>query len=825
MRERLQDILRQVDDFFTVEGLKRNWDIISIFVIFVLAVWLRYLPADGMQYLQALDPYLGFRLSQHLAYEGSLPALDFMRYFPYAFPVYTEHIGAILFPAVFYWMGPFLFFENYLAWAQFYPALMGGLSVVFAYLFSKEVWNKTAGVSGAFFLATIAGVMQRTSAGWFIKESAGVMFMMMSLYFFVRAWKRNEWLPGIISGLALAGFTITWGGSKMLWLLYPLTVGTVMLLDEDTERLMKAYTPTIIIGGGIAATLQPSRFWFTGHLFMANIALVGFLWSRKLVEELQILEDNQLKYYTPGTLIFGLLAVALSPLYSNFIARQVSRLMTDVLAAGGGATIAGTVAENQAPSLGQLVSQFGALPAAQINPLLGNLSHVTGPWPLAFLAVAFMGTTIAFMILRKYGMVENVIDDSAYYSGFGVVLLAWIIGFAIFFQENVLFAIIPAILMALVGIIFVHSFDGYGKHEIEFKWYYLLPFFWVLTNVLGAVNMSRLIPLASFPVAVTAGYTLSLAINKLPRFELEELFVDVNHRQVLSVALLVILVPVVAVNFASGYATVQSIGGSPNALWMESLEWMDEETEPGETILSWWDYGYHFQAIGRSPSIADGGNAGHYTSDPRTNKVNYPIADFLTSNNPENHTELFERHSADYLVLDNTMIGKYSAVSQISNLDNEEFESMIQIGNQPLRNVLSEGDDRTVATIRGRGVSIYVPLSVDEEDIEISDAPTFDVRGQRSPIDCILTDEGRKDFNVSGQTSEYCLAEDPYFSFERSLTTNVPARVVLVPKDIADVSLVRLYLMDGYDMDFVEKIPEASNDYLKVWDINKEELG
>ena len=54
----LESQIEKVNEFFTVEGLKQNWAVLTVTSIFGLALWLRYLPEQGMQYLQALDPYL-----------------------------------------------------------------------------------------------------------------------------------------------------------------------------------------------------------------------------------------------------------------------------------------------------------------------------------------------------------------------------------------------------------------------------------------------------------------------------------------------------------------------------------------------------------------------------------------------------------------------------------------------------------------------------------------------------------------------------------------------------------------------------------------------
>ncbi|MFB6217399.1 MAG: hypothetical protein ABEJ72_10635, partial [Candidatus Aenigmatarchaeota archaeon] len=84
------------------EAVKDNTYFVAAGFVFLLALYLRYIPEQGMRYLQALDPYMIYRMSQHLALEGNLPAVDFMRYFPYATPTYTLNLGDIVLPSIFY---------------------------------------------------------------------------------------------------------------------------------------------------------------------------------------------------------------------------------------------------------------------------------------------------------------------------------------------------------------------------------------------------------------------------------------------------------------------------------------------------------------------------------------------------------------------------------------------------------------------------------------------------------------------------------------------------------------------------------------------------
>lgn len=827
MRDKVNEARRRVDSFLTVEGLKSNWAVLSVVAVFFLALWIRYLPEQGMEYLQALDPFMIFRVSQHFALDGNLPQLDFLRYFPYPQPSYRLNLGNIVIPAVMYWLGPFLVFDSYLEWAQFAPALMGSISVVFAYLFGKEVWNKIAGVSGAFFLATIAGVMQRSSAGFFEKEPIGTMFMMASLYFFVRAWKRDEWKSGLISGLSLGLFTASWGGSKMLWLLYPMVTGIVVFIDEDVQRLLKAYTPTVIIGGLVVSGINPQRFGLTEAVFLANLGLVGLIWSRYLVEELSLIQDSKLKYYIPSVSAVGLLLLLLSPLYSNFLASKVLRVWS-MATQSGGKVIAGTVAENSAAGLGQIVYQLGSQSAVGIHPVLGALSNVAGTWPLAFISIGLMGTSIAFMFVKRYTEIETI-EANNYYLGMLGVFTAWVIAFAFFFQASVFAVIVPPILAVIGGLGLLHVFNGFEEQEIEMNWYYLLPFLWALTNILGAVSKSRLIFLAAFPAAVVSGYTVSVVVNRIRQMDFEQMEDYTQQVRIGSIAFF--LIAVFSVSAASGYIAVTGgdnsagITGSPGERWMQTLDYMRENTSKGEVMLSWWDYGYWFESVGRRPAVADGGNMGFYTSE-NYGKVNYPIADFLTSSNPENHTELFEKHSVDYMILDNSMLGKYAAVSQISNRDNSKFESMLQFGTPGgLQRSVQQSGNETVLVSGGlsasiRNLRLYTPVDISGNSVDFTGTSTLETSRGRLPINCYLTEEGRVEFE--GQGSQFCIAEDPYRTLERSASGS-QARLVLVPQTISESSLVRLYLMDGYGVDFMEKVPEASNGYVKMWKVEAQQ--
>lgn len=895
----------EVDDL--EDFVFENRFFIGALAVFSLALFMRYLPEQGMQYLQALDPYMIYRMSQHVALEGFLPQIDFMRYFPYATPTYTLNLGNIYLPAIMYWLGPFLFFQNYMEWAQFYPAFMGALGVLATYFLGKELFDRFTGLSSAFFLATIAGVMHRTSAGFFEKEPSGSLFMILSLYFFTRAYRRTDWMAGIAAGVSMAVFTTSWGGSKMLWLLYPMVVGLILLLNEDIEKLLVSYTPLVIIGGIAASAWNPSRFWITWPYFLLNMGMLALLWSRYIVEEFELVEKDYLKYYTPGVSVLGLIAIALSPLVSPKMLSLITGLYNAALQKTGSDVVAGTVAENTAATLTQLIGQLGALGAAgaisslppaiqqfvaPLSLVITGLANLIGVWPLAFIGVVLLGTRLTTMVMRKFDVIGETVSGTNYAKILATVTFIWTLTFSVLFQQSIALVVGPSILAIGGGLLILHSFEGLKPKKIEFDWLLLLPLLWGITNILGAVMKSRLIFLAAFPAAFIAGYGFSQIYRGLKDMEnrsvmkigavaavavIDIIFISVlvslGVQPIVAAAGIVALngvlvafsgeeflqnaynrIPerkafysvlglfvglVVVINFASGFSAANGLGGSPNQLWMQNLDYMESQTPEDSVILSWWDYGYWFESIGRRAAVADGGNAGYYASG---RKINYPLADFLTSTSPdsENSTQFLEKHSVDYVVLDESMIGKYSAVSQIARESNQDYRAMrsLQTSNDIRRSL--EGDpNSTQRTVRyqGRYMNGYIFMDSSNGSLETYQAPVMEFRG-RTEVGCYIDENGVTEYDVEdpatvpyvlfggpqGENVEVCFAMNPYYSLESSLQSMAAGQrrrseLVVVPKPLVDTTLVQLYLMDGENIDWAEKVPEGSNDFVKMWKV------
>ncbi len=873
----------------------------GIIAIFLLATWIRYIPARSMQYLQALDPYMIARMSAGIVQNGYLPAFDVMRFFPFPTPTHTLNLGNIYIPAYLYSLVK-PFGVSFLAWAKTYPAITGGLTVVPVYLLVSEVFDRKTGLLSGVFLASSVAILHRSSAGWFEKEPIALLFMMFSLYFFIRGWKRESWTSGIFSGISLGIAAISWGGTDFMMLLYPVLVGTIvavlpllmffvsLILDIDIEPLenvkglVSAYAPMAILGTTIPFILNETAA-FKMQFFVLNLGVLTFLLLRYAAEKHDFVDRENLPYFSLSLIAAGIVFLIISPVIAPAVSNYMGGAINSALQSGSG-VIGGTVAENQPARVNQVVQRLGASQAAAVIPGGQYVSQYFSGWTFGIIGLSILAFLVFLEFLRHYFGVKSVdysevlggylisvslASSAMYYSFSGSAASPFIPAFVIvgvvtwgvymfdyvqskdakqWYNASMVMWLLLFLATAWMGSLGAIAFLGIvggsliiGSREMgrKFKvtegWLYLVFFVWMASTIYGSIQKSRLLFLAATPVAVCAGIGASRIIGIIGESDVwewiderrEDIEVDISPKKFLVIILIGLLI---AVNVSAAYVMAsKGIRGSPNSAWMENLDHMREETPEGSVILSWWDYGYWFQTIGDRPAIADGGNMAYYTGGNNMSKVNLRLADFLASSNASKYRDWLEERSVDYIVLDSTMIGKYSAVSQISHGSNSEFNYMrsLQCKRQGDRCQVGQVGNNTVIPYGFSGnADLILPIENDKGATEISAAPLIRfANGQTVPVENVCTDEGIKDFHEDegttggmrqairdsmrqGRPFGGCVAIHPHRGI---------SNIVLVPPAIMDSTLVRLYLMDGVGIDFVEKV--FDNGFAKTWEVEE----
>ncbi|MHA1585212.1 MAG: STT3 domain-containing protein, partial [Promethearchaeota archaeon] len=226
---------------------------ISLIIIVILAILVRMSPvANGVFMIKAFDSYYQFDSFTKLTQMGLhnwLNFHDFHFWYPEGVDRFNLRPGLLVSTAIVYWvlngLGiPVTHFQV----AFYFPALMGGLTVLVMYFLGKEILDRRAGLLSAFFLAFSPGHMQRTVCGFFDNETVGVFAVLLSFYFFIRAVKYGKLSDGILAGLSIGYLALSWGGLTYVFGLLPVLVVILILTKKYNARVLMAYSSSVGIG-------------------------------------------------------------------------------------------------------------------------------------------------------------------------------------------------------------------------------------------------------------------------------------------------------------------------------------------------------------------------------------------------------------------------------------------------------------------------------------------------------------------------------------------------------------------------------------------------
>ncbi|MHA2182674.1 MAG: hypothetical protein ACXAAH_14735, partial [Promethearchaeota archaeon] len=148
-----------------------------------------------------------------------------------------------------------------------------------------------------------------------------------------------------------------------------------------------------------------------------------------------------------------------------------------------------------------------------------------------------------------------------------------------------------------------------------------------------------------------------------------------NGDEILRVLIMgLLIVSVIASVFViySSYNTVSNqakyTGPSAGVQWQQAMSWVRENTPEDSIFAHWWDYGYWVQTLGERATIADGGHAqGMFNGDHKIGRY------MLTTPYQESALSFFKTAGIDYLLIDQTDLGKYPAYSKIGGGSGSDF--------------------------------------------------------------------------------------------------------------------------------------------------------
>ncbi len=620
-----------------------------------------------------LDPFLFLRYAQEIE-QGTFSEIDMMRYTP-AGGVPTQGVKFI--PYTIFYLYKFLsFFSKDVSIeyaAIIYPVICFAFSLlfffllvqkIFSYVFKNKdikeriIYSILIALIATILLAVLPSHLHRTMAGIPEKEAPGMFLLWLSFYCIFSAWQakgKKSFIFAVIAGLATGLMFWVWGGVKFIFLTFGLFAFLSFFFNKITKKQISVYSVWLILSalvlilifgvGGLNNFFMGIDTLFAFGVF--SILIVDhIIFNTKLKEKLKL---NKIKI--PHSIISLLIVVVIGIILTSaffgfgFVTSKVSSIKESLLFPFGRSRVGLTVAENRQPFFVEWLGEFGRL----------------------FFWGFFIGTILLFYEAIKHFDVKK----KCIFILFFILFITTFI-FSRYSPQSIFngTSIISQIfyfggLLLFIFVIFFSYFNAHIKKDndtldnfkkISFSYLFVLIFIFLM--ILASRGAIRL-----FFISGTA-FILAVAFMPFKLFEYGLQSKD-QLKKIIMWGLVVIIICLIIITL-NNYAKTTSasakatVPGSYYQQWQKAMGWVRENTPKDSLFIHWWDYGYWIQTIGERATVTDGGHAIGYWD--------HLIGRYLlTAQEEKTALQLCKSYGVDYLLIDSTDIGKYSAYGSIGS--------------------------------------------------------------------------------------------------------------------------------------------------------------
>lgn len=718
-----------------ISSLKKNTFLITIIfllIALVLGVYIRSLPmkshgdnpglwdisTDSWTLGPDLDPFLFLRYAELIVEQGKIPEIDTLRYVPLGFETSREtqllpYLIAYTYKFLNLFMNPTIAFAGVIL-----PVIMFGLTVIAFFLFVRELFidfeffeksrrkiiANSISLISTFLMIVAPSFLSRTIAGIPEKESVSFFFMFLCFYLFLKAWKSENKkrlvIFSVLAGLSTAAMGLVWGGVIYVFVTISVSflIGFILNKTKEKEILVYGIWFLVSLAGIFFFTDKFSLKEFISSLD-TGLAFVVFFISivHIIVLKTRLLEKEsvkkKLKHHMPENfvslgiaILIGILGVLIF-FGPGFFIEKISDLNRILFKPVEGRWNI-TVAENRQPYFTEWVANFG--------PNIRNI-------PLMFW-LFFIGSVVLFNdTIKKLDKKDKAILIILYILFFFGLVFSRYSEASLLNGENLISKLFYYGTFILFGVYLAYSYFKYSKKQenpfekINYEIIFLFVLF-VLT-LFTARSAIRLIMVLGPISPIFPSYLIVSSILKLKNIKNET-------TRAVGLFIVVVLLFLIAYMFFVNFQIIKAqasvfIPSSYTNQWQLAMEWVRENTQGDDVFAHWWDYGYWVQSMAKRPTVTDGGNAISYW--------NYLVGRYvLTGDNQKQALEFLHTHNADYILIDSSDIGKYTAFSSIgSNKDYDRF-SWVPI--------MVSSKQRNIETRNGT-TRIYEGGSIIDEDI------------------------------------------------------------------------------------------------------------
>jgi dolichyl-diphosphooligosaccharide---protein glycosyltransferase len=548
-------------------------------IVFTIAVLIRSYAAKYGFYLNEFDPYYDYYAAQHIVnlanQQGLYAALfanpancgptvytachnlqgyffwhDIQTWFPTGRNVAAtsqgglQLAGALVFLLVHNVFGVPISLYNLLV---LLPVFFGAITAVLFYFLVRKIAGDAAGLFSALLFAVSPPLIERGNLGWFKSEPLAILLFVAASYLMLTVFDkersvRSRVLRGLMSGVMIGYANTAWGGGDY----FSGAFGIIFLIIPFLNIDLSAYSPSII-------------------MFTASTLFVSAIFPRPGVS----IVTNPVGLAMLGGTLFVIVA-------------QWAKTWTKP-------------AEYRATLL-KFLFGFGLAGLALLSfGLVGGLT-------LRYLTVIAPWASVSNALVRS--VAEQAAPTGAdYFTSYSVLLFFGMAGALIAFRRRGI-PMIYALVFGLTGLYFSAAFSR------------LLVYSSVALGVLGGIGFAELafaiakpsttplvkkksIPTARnemkvvFSVAVIALIVLPAGSywipNPIPCTYSGQLFCNNSPADT-------------GVSLVNG-ATIYSRSAFSD--WIQTLQWVRQNTPTSSVVISWWDYGYWFAVMGNRTTVVD----------------------------------------------------------------------------------------------------------------------------------------------------------------------------------------------------------------------------
>ena len=522
---------------------------------FSIAFILRAYPIKYGFYLNEFDPFFDYRATEYIVNNGVVAYFDWHDYkswYPDGRDIAgTSQSGLHLTAATLYQIfGLNMTLMDFTIW---FPVVIGSASTVLMFLLVRVITGNTIpGLIAALFFAVSPAIIQRGNLGWFKSEPLGLFYGLGGTYLFLSALKDKKYkyfIPKAIVGGILVGLAVTsWGGSQ--YFVIPIGIFIIVLgfISKDLKNnLIVAALFTISVISVAGAFPRPGMSFVIGLPGILLMTSTLFLFVTTIVR----LKTSEKRATLKTAAVLGIFVIiGISIVAGGFYKTPSFRYLNAInpfLSAEN--KLVESVAEHFTPTIVDYFRQFSVL-----------------------IIFAGLGIWLAFKNKSNSNMIFALIIGLT-----GIYISAT-------FARLLVFASLSIIILSSIGI--YQSIRSITSIRTEYE--------------------QRAISSSSSPSKddpkIRKEMKMKMSKQVLP------------YMGFVTILIIMLTIPMVYdsnTNWITSADVPTSIanGGTNYRLttndWIETLDWISENTPEDSVITSWWDYGYWITTLGNRTSIAD----------------------------------------------------------------------------------------------------------------------------------------------------------------------------------------------------------------------------